>query len=1109
MSFDLADPTYRQLRSKVLQGGGRVVPFVGAGLSIYGRPDERLPLWRELIERLVIEGQRVGLIADEGDPALTAALDSGRYIEAMDRLLGALGEPTFRRVVERELDDAEKPTPPSIAELVTIGWSLIVTTNLDRFIARAYLERHGRPITAFTSLDAHRLAAALAGTITGADTLLAHIHGSVDDYPSWRLTRSHYEQLLQEPGYLEALKQLFLRQVFFVGFGLQDEDLDLMLETVARIYPAGVGEFYALIPSNRRHDDVIRHLVRTNGLQPIFYDVDPDPASDDIFGGHRAVFECLQDLARAWSASSRKVDVTLKYLPEIDPFLVNRDVEARRLADLILDPGTGVVQVVGLGGAGKTSLVQQTLIDLGPDLTDAGFGLVFGGSFARADLGQLIADMALATVGPSALPLPAQVERIGEHVRAVRTVMVLDGAEVLTDVEHQIRSPYLQQIIEAVVAGKGTVVTTSRVAVRGAGFDHAPVVEVGPLSPEQTSMFLEAWGLRGMGESAARRLALITAGHPLALRVLAGVLATVPVSEAISTLERSSIVDVADEVDPLSENRLSRVLGSYVPHLMPVEVDFLTAATVFDEPTSYAFIEATLGSAQPAAPITASLAAVDLRTVVGSLIERRLLTVSGTGELSSHPTVREYFTRRGRRQGVELSPLHSTLARMYMRDAPALAQSFDEARPLLAVCRHAAACGDWTLFDDTFRRRLMHDHVGYLCDYLGAWEEALTVSRLACQSSFPADTRDPAYYPLVAARSLKHLGRSTEARAAYVSGLRQAASTRDPECALYVNNFLTLLVWRGELAAADLLADMNVRALSWIEEEWRHRWQVEHGFSSIAYLRLLQGQIDTAQRMFDHSEHAWEGAPVRHQVWDYYPYYRSEVILMLDADDHESALSCIDGLLRTAEERGWPEPACRGHIQAATVHLDSATRNHDVAEIARGLKRLDQAAEITIGMNVPDVAIAHDMAMLRVDLVRRRLGTPHHMDIGAVRALVGRVANRIAASGLALASPDLRAAEGVVHLLEGDAAAARLGWRRAIVESRRQGNALTPVSPRSLTRWLGDQIGEQVDAAPTGSSHDLVDLVGSSLAEGTLLEYLDRLDEDITPPSASQSRPDR
>src|SRR3954464_7797744 len=41
MTFDTSNPTYQELLGRVLESGASVVPFVGAGLSVYGRQDER------------------------------------------------------------------------------------------------------------------------------------------------------------------------------------------------------------------------------------------------------------------------------------------------------------------------------------------------------------------------------------------------------------------------------------------------------------------------------------------------------------------------------------------------------------------------------------------------------------------------------------------------------------------------------------------------------------------------------------------------------------------------------------------------------------------------------------------------------------------------------------------------------------------------------------------------------------------------------------------------------------------------------------------------------------------------------------------------------------
>lgn len=1101
MSFDPADPSYRVLLDEVLQSeaGPRmgVVPFVGSGLSVYGDPEQRLPLWPELLTRLIAEGERLGRIPKGGDSEIDALLGDHRYVEATDRIFEALGEPHFRRGVERELDDTGKPMPPAITQLVSVGWSLIVTTNLDRLIARAYLELHRHPIAAISNLDPHKLAEAVGGTFGSGEMALAQIHGDIDLYRSWCLTSAHYARLLKEPGYMQALRSLFLRRLFFVGFGMRDDDFDVLLETMASIYPPGVGRFYALIERRRQNDPEVQRLIERNGLDPIFYDVDPNPNASDPHGGYGAVFECLEHLAASWAKVRTDLDVTLKYFPELDPNIVGREREVERLVELIVAGGQ-VGQVVGLGGLGKTSLVQRFLMEKRGRIAAEGYSTVFGCSFYRADIGQFINDMALTMIGPEILSLPQQVDRICEHVRQSRTLLVLDGVEAIIDADGELRSPYLVQILESIVRGEGAGLVTSRVPVRGEGFANSPVVEVAPLSDDQITEFLDGWGLNRLGAAASRRLVEITAGHPLALRILAGVLRDVPAEDAVATIERSAVIDLSNEVDPRRENRLARILGSYFHHLDEAEIAFLDCSTVFETPAPYPLLEAAFTRVYPDTSVNEPLIGQDLRAVVGRLFERRLLTASTGGELTSHPTVREYFVRHVRETKRSLAPLHRYLAAEILSDAPQQPDSFKEAAPLIHACRHAAACKDWALFDDILRRRLMRGYRDYLCESLGAWEETLGLARLGDEPSFPEELKDnPGYYPVAVARSLKHLGRSTESRAKYLDSLKRIAPSADPDIAMYVNNFLTLLVWRGELAAADRLVELNVRAFSWIVEPWRHRWQVEHGFSSIAYLRLLEGRLDAASALFEHSERAWDGyAGERPWIYDYYPFYRSELMLLTDPDDYDAALAGIESLLTVAHDHRWPESICRGHIQAALVHLDRASRCCDPTELGEADRRLDQARQITAGMNVADVSIGHHLTRLKVELVRRELDPDEDLDAAAFADLIDRVEVLVSSSGLALAGPEVVAVKGALAYLQGSAERALDLYETAVRECLHQGNALAPDSPRSLVNWLGRQVGRHASVPVIGSVVDPIDLVGSDLSAEWMIERLEQLEPD-------------
>jgi hypothetical protein len=1084
VAFDRSNRTYRELCRHVTSGEVGVVPFVGAGLSVYGDGHERLPLWRELIDRLVAEGLDLGVVTPAIEARIDAARDQGRYIEATDRVLGALGEPTFKRIVERELDDDGKDVPPGVTELVSIGWSLIVTTNLDRFIARAYLERHGRPISSVTNLDTHRLAAAMAGTLQSPETILAQIHGTLDVYPSWRLTQAHYAQLMQDEGYVQAIKQLFLRRVFFIGFGLQDGDIDLLFSTVAEIYPAGVGEFYALLDRSRRDDPKIQTLIRVNGLRPIFYDVDETSGPDDPFHGHREAFECLQDLAVRWAQAERPLATVWKYFPELDPNVIGVDDHLDLLEAALVAEHGGIVQVLGVGGIGKTSLVQSLMARRSGGLSRAGFRFAFGCCMNQIGVGELIQDLALATIGPAVAPLTELAASTSRFLRTNKSVVILDGVETLLTSDRALANLFVQQIIEAVIDGGGRVVLTTRVPVRGAPYDDAVTIPLEPWSTTETRTFMRHWGLDELGARATSALMETTGGHPLALRVVAGLLHGLDEADAIEVIERSSLVEVGDEADPNRRNRLFRAFESYEQLLTDRELAFLESSSVFDEPVPFALVEATLGRRYEDTSVNADLPGSDLRVVVTSLVAARLVDITAAGEISSHPTIRAHFGERVSEGPSSLRPLHRHLAREYLRGAPPTPDAYSEARPLFAAARHAAACEDWSLFDDIVRRRLMRGSRAHLTDQLGAWNDALELAMLTVEdSSYPVgDTPDPAYYGTIIARSLKHLGRSGDGRRWYVRSLRLGAPSGDPRFAEYVNNFLTLLVWRGELDAADHMVELNLRALSWTGSDWRFRWQLEHGCSSIAYLKLLQGRLDQADELFEASDRAWDGYEGdRIWGWDHYLFHRGELVLMLDPDGHDDARAAIEVLLARAEEHDWLEPTCRGLVHLAVVEIDRARTSSRLAPLDEAERLLGRAQGIAAGMAVPDVQVAFHLAVLKLMCVRSEVGLAGSIDIAAFEESVESLEAITGASDTSLADAEVLAGRGILCELKGASDDAGAMLAAATAECSRSGHGLALASPRSLVWQLATRLDQPTALVPSGSADPVLAMAGRPL----------------------------
>jgi hypothetical protein len=151
---------------------------------------------------------------------------------------------------------------------------------------------------------------------------------------------------------------------------------------------------------------------------------------------------------------------------------------------------------------------------------------------------------------------------------------------------------------------------------------------------------------------------------------------------------------------------------------------------------------------------------------------------------------------------------------------------------------------------------------------------------------------------------------------------------------------------------------------------------------------------------------------------------------------------------------------------------------------------LDAAGQVASGMSVTDVEIAYQLASFKAELVRTELDPAGQLDIARLESIVARVEVLIETLGLSLATPEVIAARGVLAFEEGSVEDAGAHWDRAISEARRQGNALTPSSPRSVVHWLGRLIERAATPAPTGLASDLIDRVGTPLSADWMIEVL-------------------
>lgn len=132
--------------------------------------------------------------------------------------------------------------------------------------------------------------------------------------------------------------------------------------------------------------------------------------------------------------------ISIARLPVTGPNLFGREVELKLLDEAWADPDTNIVTFVALGGVGKTALVNHWLARMAKERY-RGVERVFAWSFysqgtsdERAASADLFIDAALRWFGdddPTKGSPWDKGERLADHIRRSRTLLVLDGLEPL------------------------------------------------------------------------------------------------------------------------------------------------------------------------------------------------------------------------------------------------------------------------------------------------------------------------------------------------------------------------------------------------------------------------------------------------------------------------------------------------------------------------------------------------------------------------------------------------------------------------------------------------------------------------------------------------------
>lgn len=600
------------------------------------------------------------------------------------------------------------------------------------------------------------------------------------------------------------------------------------------------------------------------------------------------------------------------------PHFVGREADLAALARWRADPGARVLVVLGVGGAGKTALVERFLTTHG------------AGAFVHSFYDD-----------------PRTEAAVVELTREGDGLVVLDGVEVMQSgggdgrAFGELEDPALRRALRSAAAGVASrrVLVTSRLPIT----DLAPwetsvrVLALAPLTPAESAALLRAWGLAGDDRSLAS-LAEASAGHALSVAMVGSYASSYLGGDPSLAFELLPVEIAGD--DPLAR-RLAAVLDAYAARLSPDERELLARLSLF------------AGAADR--PLLVSLGGGDARATLRALarLERLGLVARTAAGVTAHPFVRGHF------KSLLATPAE---AHTGLRDAararlagPATTRLGDAAPldPYERLLVHTRAAGGVVEAWGVYLRALGgFDHLGLR---LGAMTLGARVLAGFAEGGAP-ERLHPALPPEACA-TLRYewglyagaLGDPALARRCHHAHLAGLAALRDDvawQGRVTGLRTLAYLDWvTGDLAAARRSLDASL-ALAEAEGSAFH---LARGYALAAMVAHDGGDPEASTRWLARAGEVERAPSARRALW--------AAELRLDAGDPEGARALASGAREDCARRGWA-----GHVAHAETLVGLAWAGEDPTRAGESLARarpwVERSQEVEVLLRCHELAAA-------------------------------------------------------------------------------------------------------------------------------------------------------
>ncbi len=610
---------------------------------------------------------------------------------------------------------------------------------------------------------------------------------------------------------------------------------------------------------------------------------------------------------------------------------VGREEEQAKLRSALKKPG--VIAVTGMGGAGKTAMVERCLAEHPPAQT------LLVWSFYEDPRAESFLEFAARSLIDEEVPIGARVSSLSERLSDGQPrCLILDGLELMQSdgsdgrALGELLEPALRRVLLLLAQAKGAsrAVITSRFALADLGAyegEGLTTLALEPLPLESARALLRQWGLKDE-PAALRRLWEHAGGHALSIAVLGSYIGGF-LDGAPERLDEVPLHELAQD-DALAR-RLGTVLSTYTNALSEAERAFLARISVLGARASIDAIERLAQQREVAGALQGATAS-RLNRIARRLSKLGLLNLE-QGACSVHPFLQSHFRSL---LDVSTEKVHATLRgearvgldslRARPRAAPVSPELLDAYETLLV---HTLFAGNASGAHAIYQRSMGgFEHLGLV---LGDMHRGARLTALLGEAELPALARAELKYErgLFAAS----LGDLHTARCVYREHLKLVEDQRELS--------LTAMALRT-MAYTERLAGRLDEALSLIERSLSEAAIIQssgHKIRAIALKGAIhhdRGEMTQARNCFDALSTLGDRPVARRALW------RDEHLLESGAT--ELAEQGAQQNLQQCQQLSWDGHAAQCHLLLGRI---AAQRGEDAREHLRAaLEWTDRTGEV-------------------------------------------------------------------------------------------------------------------------------------------------------------------